>query len=172
MNRPVAALALAIGLAGLAAPQALAQTAVARVVMLELAGGAPGICQNGYVFSRSGASGNSLGSFVIPAGNVFLITDIDWQYNAPTGAAEAGQQQTLRLSAVPKTGGGFGVIVLESTITLSSAGQGGTSATVHTPAAINSNATICTDITPGPFSGGGGVQSVIIRGVLQAGWMP
>jgi hypothetical protein len=143
-----------------------------ETVMLELVGGPSGtVCPNGYGFIRNSAGGTSLGLFNVPAGNTFVITDVDWQYIAPNGASAAGQNQTLRLFATPKTGaaGNIGRRVLESNAILSSLGQGGANTSVTTGAEVVPRATLCVDVTPGPFLGGGGVQNVIIRGVLIGG---
>lgn len=70
-------------------------------------------------------SGPGGGNYVVPRGLSLVITDVDWQYD-DHGTSNAHAAVTLRLFIV-----GRGEIpparrLMESTITLSSAGQGGT----------------------------------------------
>lgn len=162
------ALSILLGATGLAQ----AQTTTPDIVVLEMVGGSTSHCANGYTFVRNSAAGKPLGTFNIPSGDSLLLTDVDWQYVAPNGAAAAGAVQILRLFAVSNANPEYSTILLESSITLSSAGQGGTTTHTLTPAPVDSGTSLCVDVFPGPFADGGGVQSVHVRGTLQIGRQP
>lgn len=100
-------------------------------VTLELVGGITGgygpeqygwvrILPNGGI--QSGPGG---GNFVVPTGKALVITDADWQFD-DHGTTHKGAYVTLRLFVVPPGADERGRRLLESTIVLSEAGQGGT----------------------------------------------
>jgi hypothetical protein len=143
-----------------------------QIVMLELVHAQTAACPNGDFFVRNSATGNRLQAFVIPKGNVFIGTDVDWQYVSPSGAAAAGHAQTLRLFATPGSPPPPGVRIFETTITLSTVGEGGTSVAASTGAAVDAGAQLCVDVSPGPFGPPSGVQHVVVRGFLVPGLAP
>ena len=102
----------------------------------------------------------------VPAGEALVITDVDWQYIHPQGAAEAGRIQVLRLFvenlATPiNTRRAF-----ESAITLGSLGEGGVSEAMTTGFVVSSKARVCPDVFPGPQGPPFGLQHLILRGYL------
>lgn len=146
--------------------------AAGQPVMLELVSGISAVCDNGFVFVRNSADGRPAGLFDIPTGHFLTITDVDWQYVSPPGQLAPNKIQTLRLFAVHDAAEAPGVRVFESTITLSSASQGGTSTAATTGAVLNAGVTLCVDVYPGPISGGGGLQHLVVRGILSRGSRP
>jgi hypothetical protein len=72
-------------------------------VVLEMVGGVNGGCGPGMLdFVRVLADGNSQSGpgglgWRVPAGKALVITDVNWQYIHPQGAAAASQIQVLRL---------------------------------------------------------------------------
>lgn len=102
---------------------------VSNHVTLELVGGIRGgygpeqlgwvrILPNGNKASGSGGS-----NYVVPTRKRLVITDLDWQFDG-RGTANAGAAVSLRLFVVD--GRGRDQLLMESTIVLSPAGQGGT----------------------------------------------
>jgi len=168
---PTAFMAAAFAIAGAAHAQD-ALPAAGQPVMLEAVFGTSAVCDNGIVFVRNSADGRPAGLFSIPKDHFLTITDVDWQYVSPPGQLAPNRIQTLRLFAVHDAAEAPGVRVFESTITLSSASQGGTSTAATTGASLNAGVTLCVDVSPGPTSGGGGLQHLVIRGILSRGSRP
>jgi len=63
----------------------------------------------------------------VPVGQALVITDVDWQYVHPQGAAAAGKIEVLRLFIESLADASNTQREFESTITLSSNGEGGIS---------------------------------------------
>ena len=95
----------------------------------------------------------------VPAGQALVVTDVDWQYVDPQGAESAGIIQTLRLFNGENR-------VFESTITLSTLGQGGACESMTTGFVILPGAWIHLDVIPGPTNDPSGLQHMILRGYL------
>ena len=145
---------------------------VSQNVVLEVVGGMNGGCGPSKLdFVRVLADGNSQNGpgglgWRVPAGKALVITDVDWQYIHPQGAAAAGQIQVLRLFvenlATPiNTRRAF-----ESAITLGSLGEGGVSEAMTTGFVVSSKARVCPDVFPGPQGPPSGLQHLILRGYL------
>jgi len=144
---------------GFAHSVAIASPASDNHVMLEIVGGLIGGCEPDQTdFVRLLPDGTSGGVFRVPSGKLLIITDVDWQYNL--GGPD--QKQTLRLSLENFTTPFMRIRVAESTITLNSSGQGGTSEHMTTGLMVSSAAKICVDASPG----GGVIEHVILRGRL------
>jgi hypothetical protein len=103
----------------------------------------------------------------VPEGKLLVVTDVDWQYVHPKGAEGAGRIQVLRLFIENLAQPG-GRRALDSTITLSSQGEGGTSLSMTSGFVVSSKARICPDVFPGPLGPPSGLQHLIVRGYLVA----
>jgi hypothetical protein len=141
-------------------------------VVLELVGGLKGGCGPGLLdFIRvlpdgnmqSGAGG--LG-YRVPKGKVLVVTDVDWQYVHPNHATAAGTIEILRLFIENLANTSIRRRAFESTITLSSQGEGGVSESMTSGFVISSAARICPDVFPGPQGPPFGLQHLILRGYL------
>ena len=99
----------------------------------------------------------------VPLGQALVITDVDWEYVHPQGAAAAGKIEVLRLF-VENLATMDTRRVFESTITLSSLGEGGISEAMTSGFVVSSKARICPDVVPGPWAGA--LQHLILRGYL------
>ena len=97
--------------------------------------------------------------FRVPTGQVFVVTDVDWQYNL--GAA--GQIQTFRVFIENLADPTISNRVFESTIVLNNQGQGGISESMTSGFVVSSAGRIVVDT----FPGGGVISHVIIRGYLM-----
>jgi hypothetical protein len=138
-------------------------------VVLELIGGAAGGFGPGNLdFKRNLANGVSApGVFRVPSGRFLVVTDVDWQYVHPQGAAGAGEIQIFRLFvhnlSQPQA---TALRVFESTITLSSRGKGGISESMTSGFVVSPAARIGVDVFPGPQGPPFGLQHAILRGYL------
>lgn len=97
--------------------------------------------------------------FRVPTGQVFVVTDVDWQYNL--GAA--GQIQTFRVFIENLGDPTISNRVFESTIVLNNQGQGGISESMTSGFVVSSAGRIVVDT----FPCGGVISHVIIRGYLM-----
>ena len=97
--------------------------------------------------------------FRVATGQVFVVTDVDWQYNL--GAA--GQVQTFRVFIENLADPTISNRVFESTIVLNNQGQGGISESMTSGFVVSSAGRIVVDT----FPGGGVISHVIIRGYLM-----
>lgn len=95
--------------------------------------------------------------FRVPAGELLVITDVDWQYSGTPDSS-----QTFRVFIKPLKGDDPGRRVFESTITLDHEGHGGTSEAMTTGFAASSSVRLTVDTSPG----GGQIQHVLLRGYL------
>lgn len=149
-------------------------TSMSQNVVLEVVGGMNGGCGPGKLdFVRVLADGNSQSGpgglgWRVPAGQALFITDVDWQYVHPQGATAAGQIQVLRLFVESLAMPAQTRREFESTITLSSRGEGGVSEAMTTGFAVSSKARVCPNVTPGPQGPPSGLQHLILRGYLIA----
>lgn len=145
-----------------------------QYVVLEVAGGVNDGCGDAQNdFYRNLPDGTNEGGpggagWRVPVGQALVITDVDWQYIHPDGAAAAGIIETLRLYVERLGDDGGSQIALDSAITLSSQGQGGISEAMTTGFVVLSNSRICPDISPGPQGPPSGLQHLILRGYLIA----
>lgn len=148
-------------------PSAVGQPA-SSFVTLEAVGGVIGGCGGpaNLDFVRVLADGGSSGVFRVPAGQVFVVTEVDWQYVHPSGAAAAGSIETLRLFIQNLAQPFVQRRAFESTVVLSAVGEGGASATATTGFAVSSAARVCPDVSPGPQGPPSGLQHLIVRGYL------
>jgi hypothetical protein len=145
----------------------------ANHVVLELVGGMNGgFGPTNLDFVRILSDGHhapaaSPGSFRVPNGKYLVVTDVDWQYVHPQGATGAGKIQILRLFlhnlADPQ---GSAARVFESTVLLSSQGQGGISESMTTGFVVTTGTRIGIDVFPGPLGPPSGLQHAILRGYL------
>ena len=115
--------------------------------------------------SQSGAGG--LG-WRVPAGQALVVTDVDWQYVHPQAAAYGDKIEVLRLFLENLSAPGNSRRAFESTITLSSKGEGGASECMRTGFVVSSKARIGVDISPGPTGPPSGLQHLLLRGYLIA----
>ncbi len=143
-------------------------------VVLEVVGGMNGGCgpakldflrilSDGTAQSGSGGLG-----WRVPVGQALVITDVDWQYVHPQGAAGAGKIEVLRLFIENLTTPSNTRRAFESTITLSSHGEGGISQAMTSGFVVSSKARTCPDVFPGPLGPPSGLQHLILRGYLIA----
>ena len=143
--------------------------AVANHVTLELVGGINGgfgpqslgwvrILPSGSI--QSGPGG---GNFVVPARKCLVITDADWQFD-DHGTTHPGALVTMRLFVVPP--GGHERRLMESTIVLSEAGQGGTVAAWTAGGVFGPGTKIGIDTFP--LNSKGKLQHVMLHGYLIA----
>lgn len=143
-------------------------------VVLEVVGGMNGGCgparldfvripPDGGIETGPGGSG-----YRVPVGQALVITDVDWQYVHPQGAAVAGRIEVLRLFIENLTTPSHTRRAFESTITLSSHGEGGISEATTSGFVVSSRARICPDVFPGPLGPPSGLQHLILRGYLIA----
>ncbi|MEZ4450460.1 MAG: hypothetical protein R3B09_13355 [Nannocystaceae bacterium] len=102
------------------------------------------------------------GSFVVPDRQYLVITDVDWQWKDTP--ANAGAAVTLRLFVVH--GDDSGRRLLESTIVLSPAGQGGTTTRWVAGGVFGSGTKIGVDTMPLPPQGK--LQHVLLHGYLAS----
>jgi hypothetical protein len=102
----------------------------------------------------------------IPSNDVLVITDVDWQYIHPEGAAASGLIQTPRLFIQNLTNRDDNVRVFESTITPSTQGQGGISEGMTSGFVVSPAAKISADLFPGPMGPPWGLQHLLLRGYL------
>jgi hypothetical protein len=143
-------------------------------VILEVVGGMKGGCGPAKIdFVRvlpdggTEAGPGGLG-YRIPEGKLLVVTDVDWQYVHPKGAEGAAKIQILRLSIESLAKPGSSRRAFESTVTLSSQGEGGTSQSMTSGFIVSSKARICPDVFPGPLGPPSGLQHLIVRGYLIA----
>jgi len=142
-------------------------------VVLELVGGLNGGCGPAKLdFMRVLTDGNATGTggigWRVPAGQALVITDVDWQYVHPQGASSAGKIEVLRLFIENIANSSLTRRAFESTITLSSKGEGGISEAMTSGFVVSSKARICPDVSPGPLGPPSGLQHLILRGYLIA----
>ena len=146
---------------------------IANHVTLELVGGINGgygpdslgwtrVMPDGGIATVSGG-----GNFVVPRAKFLVITDADWQFD-DHGTSNAGAHVVMRLFIVkaddlPRR-------LMESTIVLSSTGQGGAVATWTAGGVFGPGTKIGIDVA-GPVSAKG-LQHVLLHGYLVANSKP
>jgi len=160
----------AIPLAACASQTHLGQ-APGELVVLESASGDTGCGATtaGTTFRRVFQDGTgSLQPFEMPGDRSLVITDIDWQYRHPGGAAEAGLRVTLRLFLQNLADPDRRERVAESTILLNDAGEGGTSEAMTSGFVMTAAAQLCLDTAEAPMGPPSGLQHLILRGYFIA----
>ena len=141
-------------------------------VTLEIVGGMIGGCGPSlHDFIRVLPGGGSEGSpgglgWRVPPKAHLVVTDVDWQYVHPAAGVAAGNIQVLRLFIENLADPNQSRRAFESTVTLSSQGQGGVSESMTSGFVVSHEARICPDIFPGPMGPPSGLQHLIIRGYL------
>jgi hypothetical protein len=99
--------------------------------------------------------------FRVPAGQVFVVTDVDWQYNSgSTGGVQIFRIFIENLASEPHYRERRRVF--ESTITLNNEGRGGISEAMTSGFIVSSKGRIVVDSYPG----GEVISHIIIRGYL------
>jgi hypothetical protein len=153
--------------------------ATEHVVLYALRNIADGCVQAGYEFFRVNVGG--LGSppnpdvdppFRVRRGRHLVVTDIDWDYIHPQGAAAGGTRHELVLR-VQRVGVPTQVMsVLKSATLLNTDGKGGARASLTSGFIVSAGARLCPIVFPGPTVDPGGtsagLQEVIVRGYLVA----
>jgi len=141
-------------------------------VTLEVVSGFAGGCgplytSRSHEFVRNLPDGTAAsGRFRVPSGKVLVITDVDWQYVHPDGAAGAGAAVTVRLFIENLANDFFSRRAFESTVTLSSLGEGGTSEAMTSGFIVSPAARICPDVIGAPAGPPSGLQHLLLRGYL------
>jgi hypothetical protein len=160
-RRVAAAMAASLGFllvgGASASPSHLGQPP-SHFVTLEVVGAGSFCASKGYMnldFQRNLSDGSSVYPFKIPAGQVLVVTDMDWQWNAGT----PNSRQTLRVFLVSASSFSR---VFESTIELNGSGEGGTSEAATAGFVVSPAASICLDAIPG----GGVLNHLLLRGYL------
>lgn len=110
----------------------------------------------------------ALQPFAMPADRTLVITDMDWLYHHPSGAAAAGTRVVLRLLIQNLADPDRQERMVESTILLDAQGEGGTSESMTSGFAMTAAAQLCFDTMGGPAGPPSGVQHVILRGYFIA----
>jgi hypothetical protein len=157
-------------LAGCAGGTHLGQASADHVV-LESANGDTGctVSSAGTTFRRTFHDGNgALQPFQMPADKSLVITDVDWLYHHPTGAAAADSRVVLRVFVQNLADPTQRERVLESTIVLNGAGEGGTSEAMTTGFVVAPTAQLCVDTGVNPKGPPSGLQHMILRGYFIA----
>lgn len=141
-------------------------------VTLEVVGGVTGGCGpalNDFVRILPNANietGTGGLGWRVPEGKILVITDVDWQYVHPNHETAAGKVQILRLIIENLADPSQSRRAFDSTITLSSEGEGGISESMTSGFIVSSEARICPDVFPGPQGPPFGLQHLILRGYL------
>lgn len=161
-----------LALSGCAATQTHIRKPASEHVILEVVGGVTGGCGpalNDFVRvlpDGSGESGAGGLGWRVPEGKILVVTDVDWQYVHPNHGTSAGKVQILRLIIENLADPSRTRRAFESTITLSSEGEGGISESMTSGFIVSSAARICPDVFPGPQGPPFGLQHLILRGYL------
>lgn len=159
-----------VALAGCAGGTHLRQPPAAQIV-LNAAHGDTGCSFGtaGFTFRRIFQDGTgALQPFAMPADKSLVVTDLDWQYRHPDGAAAAGRRVVLRLFIQNLADPNRQEIVLESTILLNEAGEGGGSEAMTSGFVMTSAGQLCVDAGEEPKGPPLGIQHAILRGYLIA----
>jgi hypothetical protein len=148
-----------------------------HVVLYALRNITGGCAQAGYEFFRANVGG--LGSapnpdvdppFRVGRGHDLVVTDIDWDYIHPQGAAAAGTRHELVLRVQHLNVSTQVMSVFKSATLLNSDGRGGAQASLTSGFIVSAGARLCPIVFPGPTidSGGtsAGLQEAIVRGYL------
>ena len=115
-------------------------------------------------FARVFSNGAKVpGFFRIPLGGSLVVTDLDWFYDHPDGAAAAGRRIVLRLWVADLTNLAASNPVAFSTIFLNNEGKGGTSEHLTSGFVVSSRSAICLDRDGAPANFAGPVS---LRGYL------
>jgi hypothetical protein len=160
---------LALALAACAGGSTHLRQPAGALVVLEAATGDTGCFATtaGHTFRRVFPGGTGgLQPFVMPAGQALVVTDVDWQYRHPTGAAAAGRRAVLRLFLQNIADPTHQERVFESTIFLNADGEGGASEAMTAGFVMSDAAQLCLDTGEEPKGPPSGLQHAILRGYL------
>lgn len=166
--RLIIGIVLGCGLAACAPSTHVGQPAVDLVVLQSASADTGcGGTTAGLTFRRVFQDGNgALQPFQIPANRSLLITDVDWQYRHPSGAAAAGRRVVLRLFLQNLADPSHQEVVHESTIIVNEEGEGGASEAMTTGFVMTDEAQLCMDTGEEPKGPPLGLQHAILRGYL------
>ena len=103
------------------------------------------------------------GFFRIPAGQSLVVTDFDWFYDHPDGAAAAGKTIVLRIRVIDLINSAASNTVAFSTIVLNNEGRGGASEHLTGGFVVSSQATMCIERDGAPANVAGPIS---VRGYL------
>ncbi len=161
---------VAIALAACAPRTHLGQAPGEQVVLHSATGDTGcGFGAAGHSFRRVFQDGTgALQPFAMPAERALVITDMDWLYHHPDGAAAAGTRVVLRLLIQNLADPDRQERMVESTILLNPEGEGGTSEAMTSGFAMTAAAQLCFDTMGGPAGPPSGVQHLILRGYFVA----
>lgn len=149
-----------------------------HVILYALRNISGGCTQAGYEFFRVNVDG--LGSTPDPAdppfrigrGRSLVVTDVDWDYIHPQGAAAAGTRHELVLRVQSLTKPTHIMSVFKSGTLLNADGKGGAQSNLTSGFIVAAGARLCPIVFPGPTidTGGtsAGLQEVVVRGYLVA----
>ena len=157
-------------LTGCAGGTHLGQPSEAHVV-IESASGDTGCTGStaGTTFRRVFQDGNgALQPFQMPPDRSLVVTDVDWQYRHPSGAAEAGTRVVLRVFIQNLANPNERERVFESTIFLNDEGEGGISEAMTSGFVLAPTAQLCVDTGENPKGPPFGLQHAIMRGYFIA----
>ncbi|MEM7123235.1 MAG: hypothetical protein AAF563_18280 [Pseudomonadota bacterium] len=104
----------------------------------------------------------------MPPDRSLVVTDVDWQYRHPNGAAEAGTRVVLRVFIQNLANPNERERVFESTIFLNDEGEGGTSEAMTSGFVLAPTAQLCVDTGENPKGPPSGLQHAIMRGYFIA----
>jgi hypothetical protein len=140
-----------------------------QLVVLQSASGDTGCGATtaGLTFRRVFQDGTgALQPFGMPADRSLVITDVDWQYRHPSGAAAGGRRVVLRLFLQNLADPTHQETVFESTILLNAEGEGGASEAMTAGFVMTETAQLCVDTGEEPKGPPLGLQHAILRGYL------
>ena len=140
-----------------------------QLVVLQSASGDSGCGAStaGLTFRRVFQDGTgALQPFQMPPDRSLVITDVDWQYRHPNGAAAGGRRIVLRLFLQNLADPSRQESVFESTILLNAEGEGGASEAMTAGFVMTEAAQLCVDTGEEPKGPPFGLQHAILRGYL------
>jgi hypothetical protein len=119
----------------------------------------------GHTFRQISQDGTAaLQPFAMPVGRSLVITDVDWRYAHPNGAAAASRRVVLRLFLQNLADPTHLEPLFESTILLNA--DGGTSEAMTAGFVVSDAAQLCLDTSEEPKGPPSGLQHAILRGYL------
>jgi len=148
-----------------------------HVVLYGLRNIAGGCTQAGYEFFRANVGGLGTapspgvdGPFRLRRGRLLVVTDVDWDYIHPQGAASAGTRHELALRVQSLNTPTQIMTVFKSGTLLNTDGKGGAQASLTSGFIVAAGARLCPIVFPGPTVDPGGtsagLQEVIVRGYV------
>jgi hypothetical protein len=140
-----------------------------QLIVLQSASGDTGCAATtvGLTFRRIFQDGTgALQPFQMPSDRSLVITDVDWHYRHPDGAAADGRRILLRLFLQNLADPSHQEVVFESAILLNAEGEGGTSEAMTAGFVMTDAAQLCLDTGEDPKGPPLGLQHAILRGYL------